>query len=85
MRLMGVACFSLLLLVFLFLFNFKTSSAADGSAKFQSFKSGSMSKIDPAQHRGGFREQNSGKESSEAVLGDEKRKIYTGPNPLHNR
>ncbi|KAJ6409277.1 hypothetical protein OIU84_008886 [Salix udensis] len=31
-------------------------------------------------HGGGDRD-----EEGDATLGDEKRKIYTGPNPLHNR
>lgn len=44
-----------------------------------------MSKFSPNfQAKGGSR-QNSGEEGNEDVLGDEKRKIYTGPNPLHNR
>ncbi|KAI4305900.1 hypothetical protein L6164_029231 [Bauhinia variegata] len=79
---MGLACFSLLLLV---LFLFKTSSAADGSAKFQSFKSGSMSNFSSAGAKQGFRPYQGKDGTSDEVLNDEKRKIYTGPNPLHNR
>jgi len=43
-----------------------------------------MSKSNSIQDKQGSR-QNSGEGGSEAILGDEKRKIYTGPNPLHNR
>lgn len=43
-----------------------------------------MSKLSASQGKSTSR-QNSGVQGSEDVLGDEKRKIYTGPNPLHNR
>lgn len=43
-----------------------------------------MSKSNSIQDKHGFR-QNSGEGASQPILGDEKRKIYTGPNPLHNR
>jgi len=43
-----------------------------------------MSKSNSIQDKQGLR-QNSTEGGSEAILGDEKRKIYTGPNPLHNR
>ncbi|KAI4308217.1 hypothetical protein L6164_031315 [Bauhinia variegata] len=82
MRHMGLACFCFLLLV---LFLFKTSSAADGSAKFQNFRSGSMPKPSSAEAEEGFRPYQGEDGTSDEVLGDEKRKIYTGPNPLHNR
>lgn len=60
------------------------SAAADGPAKFQSFRSGTMSKLSPFQATGSSR-KNTDEDGSEADLGDEKRRIYTGPNPLHNR
>ncbi|KAL2322356.1 hypothetical protein Fmac_026735 [Flemingia macrophylla] len=82
MRLTSLACFSLLMLFLLLLHNFSTS--ANGSPKFQNLESGSVSKTSSIHAKQGFR-QNSGEGGSEAVLGDEKRKIYTGPNPLHNR
>ena len=51
----------------------------------QNFESGSMPKPSSfPEAKQGFR-QNSGEGGSEAVFGEEKRKIYTGPNPLHNR
>jgi len=82
MRLVGLACFFLLMLLLLLLQSF--SSATEESGKFQHFKTGYMSKFNSVQDKQGFR-QNSGEGGSEAILGDEKRKIYTGPNPLHNR
>ena len=80
MRLMSLARFSLLLLI---LSMFNTSFSDDGSAKFQSFRTGPVSK--PFQAKGGSRQHTGGEDGSEAVIGDEKRKVYTGPNPLHNR
>ncbi|KAL1347955.1 hypothetical protein HN51_023958 [Arachis hypogaea] len=86
MRLMlsTLACFSLLLLV---LFMFKTSFPKDGSAKFQSFATGSMSKHSQAKRgsRHQHKDEENGRGEVGGVLGDEKRKVYTGPNPLHNR
>lgn len=87
MRLMSLACFWLLVLL-LVLFLFRISFAADdGYAKSQTFRTGSMSKPSPFHQAKGGSRQNKGTEggSEEAVLGGEKRKIYTGPNPLHNR
>ncbi|BAT88926.1 hypothetical protein LR48_Vigan272s005300 [Vigna angularis] len=82
MRLMGLACFFLFMLVLLLLQSLSTATKESG--KFQNFKSGYMSKSNSIEDKHGFR-QNSGEGASEAILGDEKRKIYTGPNPLHNR
>ncbi|KAG4906628.1 hypothetical protein AAZX31_20G038400 [Glycine max] len=87
MRVMSLACFFVLLLVLLLLQlqSFSTAATTNESAKFQNFESGSMPKPSSFQEaKQGFR-QNSGEGGSEAVLGEEKRKIYTGPNPLHNR
>ncbi|KAK7333902.1 hypothetical protein VNO80_30683 [Phaseolus coccineus] len=82
MRLMCLACFSLLMLVLLLLQSFSTASNESG--KFQNFKSGYMSKFNSIQDKQGLR-QNSAEGGNGAILGDEKRKIYTGPNTLHNR
>lgn len=82
MRLMSLACFFWLLLLVLFLF--QISFAADEYSKSQSFRTGSATNLNPFQAKGSSKE-NSGEDDSEAVLGDEKRKINTGPNPLHNR
>lgn len=81
MRLMSQACFSILLLI-LFLFKISSSSAADGYAKSQSFRTEPVSNLGPFK---GKSRQNTGEGGGEAFLGDEKRIIYTGPNPLHNR
>ncbi|ESW13513.1 hypothetical protein PHAVU_008G203000 [Phaseolus vulgaris] len=79
MRLMSLQpCFSILLLI-LFLFKF-SSSAAEGYAKSQSLANQPLPNLSHLHDKGGSR-QNTG----EAVLGEEKRIIYTGPNPLHNR
>ncbi|CAJ1964561.1 unnamed protein product [Sphenostylis stenocarpa] len=82
MRLMGLACFTLLMLVLLLLQSFST--ATNESGNFQNFESGFMSKSNSVQAKHGFR-QTSGEGGSETIVGEEKRKIYTGPNPLHNR
>ncbi|KAL4611459.1 hypothetical protein ACB092_08G124900 [Castanea dentata] len=76
----GFACFSLLLLILLLL---EISSSADGSATFGTFKTGSASELSNAKHKGGFGGDKD--KGGDAVFGDEKRKVYTGPNPLHNR
>ncbi|KAI3419074.1 uncharacterized protein J3R85_013415 [Psidium guajava] len=77
-----LACFSLLFLLLLLL---ETSVTVDGSARFATFKtkpgpSGlSPVKPDNASFRGARHEEGDG------PFGDEKRRVYTGPNPLHNR
>ncbi|KAK9273003.1 hypothetical protein L1049_017810 [Liquidambar formosana] len=76
------ACFSLLLLLLMLLL-LKTSSFSDGSARFGTFKTGYGSELSPVESNGGSR--GNGDEDGDAVLVDEKRKIHTGPNPLHNR
>lgn len=81
---MSLACFSILLLV-LFFFTI-TSSATDGYAKSQSYKNEPLSSnLSTFFHDKGGSRQNVGEDGGEAVLGDDKRKVYTGPNPLHNR
>lgn len=75
------ACFSLLLLVLILL---ETSSSADGSATSGTFKPGSASELSKAKYNGVFGGDHKD-EDGDAVFGDEKRKVYTGPNPLHNR
>ncbi|KAG7947780.1 hypothetical protein I3843_14G111500 [Carya illinoinensis] len=91
-----LACFSLLLLVlFLFLLQISTSSAADHvSATFATFKAkagsaaSKVSSIDVESINGsiGSRDKDHEDAGDHAhVFGDEKRKVFTGPNPLHNR
>ncbi|KAL3611446.1 hypothetical protein D5086_002466 [Populus alba] len=66
----------------------ETSSLPDRySARYGSSKNtGSTSQLmmGPVKsHGGGLRGDKD--EGGDATLGDEKRKIFTGPNPLHNR
>jgi hypothetical protein len=76
---------SLLLLILLQL---EAPCFADGSRRFTRFKGGSSgSELNPGPgselNHGGFK-GNAGKDGDE-IFGAEKRKVYTGPNPLHNR
>ncbi|KAE8037302.1 hypothetical protein FH972_009902 [Carpinus fangiana] len=74
------ACFSILLLLLLLL---QTSSSADGSARYGTFKTGSVKSN--GGFGGGDHKDEDGHDHDPAVFGDDKRKVYTGPNPLHNR
>lgn len=62
---------------------------AEGYGRFSRFKvgsgsgSGSASELRPAKSRGVFK-ANPGKDGDD-VFSAEKRRVYTGPNPLHNR
>lgn len=86
-----LACFSLLLLV-LFLLETSTASADNHvSATFTTtFKAnaGPASKVgvDHVESiNGGIgRDKIDHEDAGDAVFGDEKRKVFTGPNPLHN-
>lgn len=75
-----LACLSLLLLMLL---QFETACFAEGYEKFGRFKGGSGSVLGPVKAQSGFK-GNADKHDDE-VFGVEKRKVYTGPNPLHNR
>jgi len=57
-----------------------SSSAAEGYAKPQSLTNEPLPNLRNLHDKGASRQK-----TGEAVLGDEKRIIYTGPNPLHNR
>ncbi|PON75700.1 hypothetical protein PanWU01x14_039600 [Parasponia andersonii] len=86
-----MGCLSLLLLVMMMILVFDNSpTSADGSAKFGSFSKGSASEyynISPVESStaGSIVGGNKDGESSDFSLVDEKRRIHTGPNPLHNR
>ncbi|PKI77217.1 hypothetical protein CRG98_002427 [Punica granatum] len=73
-------CSLLLLLVLLLLLR---ASSSDGSARFGSVKTASPSS--PSASDLSPLSTSNGSSSSSAVFGDVKRKVYTGPNPLHNR
>ncbi|OAY40195.1 hypothetical protein MANES_09G003300v8 [Manihot esculenta] len=85
-----LACLYLLLLI---MSQLETPCSAVGYGKFSRFKgrSASASASDHHHHHlslensnGVFKGKNSNKDPDE-IFGAEKRKIYTGPNPLHNR
>ena len=77
-----LACLSLLLLM---LVQLDTPCFAEGIGRFSRFKVGSSSsELNPVKPHGGFKGSNANKDSDE-IFGADKRKVYTGPNPLHNR
>lgn len=75
------AFFSFLLLLLIFLL-MKTTilASANGSARFGSFRS---LKSAPMESTNGGCKGN--KDDGDAAFDDDKRKIHTGPNPLHNK
>lgn len=73
--------FSILLLVLVLAL--LRASSVDGSATYRTFKTGSPSEPTGGKPRGRFGADKN--EDGGPVFGDEKRKVYTGPNPLHNR
>lgn len=79
---MGLVILSLLLLTLLQLRT--TPCNAAEKARFDRFKAGSTSEFKHFQSRAGFKGKNADKDGKES-FGEEKRKVYTGPNPLHNR
>uniref|UniRef100_A0A6N2LXG3 Uncharacterized protein n=1 Tax=Salix viminalis TaxID=40686 RepID=A0A6N2LXG3_SALVM len=86
-QLMGLrkelACVAVLFFILLLV---ETSSLPYRSARYGSSKNkGSTAQLmGPVKSRGGGLRGDKD-EGGDATLGDEKRKIYTGPNPLHNR
>ncbi|GMH29414.1 hypothetical protein Nepgr_031257 [Nepenthes gracilis] len=80
LRKQQVVCLFLLLLM---LFPSETPSFADGHGRFKKLRTGSSStKLNHVRRHDFFR-RNAGK--NEEIFDDQKRKIHTGPNPLHNR
>ena len=85
-QMMGVrkelACLSLLLL--LMLLQLQSSCFAEGYGRFSGFKvgSGSGSELKPS---GAFKGNPDKDKDGDEVFAAEKRRVYTGPNPLHNR
>ncbi|KAJ6700152.1 CLAVATA3/ESR (CLE)-RELATED PROTEIN 22 [Salix purpurea] len=81
-----LACLSLLLLLSI-MSQLETPCHAVGYGKFSSVKGGSGSELknNPAMsNRIGGLKRSANKDGNE-IFGAEKRKVYTGPNPLHNR
>ncbi|XWS71230.1 hypothetical protein CRYUN_Cryun03dG0121000 [Craigia yunnanensis] len=80
----------LLLLLLLFQLESSTSTLDHGSARHGSFKPvpASSQQFRHVQSHGGFEAGNHDhkvKDGDDEVFGDDKRKVHTGPNPLHNR
>lgn len=78
-------CLLLLLLMLLLLQN---PFLADGSSRLVRGKKGSSSTLNPSRidknkYKGIVPEKGFG--GDDEVLGAQKRRVYTGPNPLHNR
>ncbi|GMH28320.1 hypothetical protein Nepgr_030163 [Nepenthes gracilis] len=83
-----VACLSLLILMMIF--PLKTSFLADVHGRFNRLRSGSSSSSSSTELRHvkshGFFKGNAEKNGGDhEIFDEEKRKIHTGPNPLHNR
>ncbi|PIN25020.1 hypothetical protein CDL12_02241 [Handroanthus impetiginosus] len=80
---LGLLCFVLLLMILLLE---NPCFAEDGiKGKFTREKRGSFTAV--KVHRNGYRGIASDKDhiNGDGVFGAEKRMVYTGPNPLHNR
>ncbi|WCJ33324.1 hypothetical protein M5689_014694 [Euphorbia peplus] len=85
-----MACFSLRLLILLVLTIISELETPCFAAKFTSFKyandNGLHHHQHPHHHHHHFPSSFKGShQDSDQVFGAEKRKVYTGPNPLHNR
>ncbi|EXB37184.1 hypothetical protein L484_013548 [Morus notabilis] len=89
LRIKVLVCFSLLVLLLVVMILSNSSSSSDvGFAKFGSFKTGFASENSPVSSSEGFVGSNkdvNGDGYNDSSFGDEKRRIHTGPNPLHNR
>lgn len=85
LRKLELACFSVLLLMLLQLESGTTPCFADKYENKFSFNGGSDKNSFKA--RDGFKKIPSKKDGDgdDEIFGGEKRKVYTGPNPLHNR
>ncbi|EEF45097.1 conserved hypothetical protein [Ricinus communis] len=87
-----LACLSVLLLI---ISQLQASCFAVGYGKFSRFRGGSSGSGSDHHHlsasansRGIFKENahnNNNNKDPDEIFGAEKRKVYTGPNPLHNR
>lgn len=79
-----LACLSLLVLILLQL---ETPSLAAGNEKSNRVKAAptTTSEINPAKPQVGGFKRSAEKDGNDEIFGADKRTIYTGPNPLHNR
>jgi len=77
-----------LLLLLLLLLSTTPCHAAARKVRFERFKgasSSSASEFKPFNFHGADLQGNSAHKEGDQVFGADKRKVYTGPNPLHNR
>ncbi|KAK7286671.1 hypothetical protein RJT34_21835 [Clitoria ternatea] len=75
-----------LLLLLLLLFSTTPCKAAIGKTRFERFRGGSSaSEFKPPKFHGNGLQGDSASKEGDQVFGADKRKVYTGPNPLHNR
>ncbi|CAL0332830.1 unnamed protein product [Lupinus luteus] len=82
---MSVLILSLFLLMLLLL-NTTTPSSTAEKGRFDRFKGGSSSSVlKSSEFHVGIQESKAEKHGGDRVFGAEKRKVYAGPNPLHNR
>lgn len=80
-----VAWFSVLLILGIFLL-LKAQCLADKNGVVNRDRVGSSSEMSPLMSHGSFKSKNGDKNDNVAEsFGSEKRRVYTGPNPLHNR
>ncbi|KAE8656702.1 Aldolase superfamily protein isoform 1 [Hibiscus syriacus] len=84
-------CFALLfLLLSFFLLQLEFSGSSHGSSLKKSAISASSQRFKPPVRGGGFeagshKAKDGGADDDDGIFDDEKRKVHTGPNPLHNR
>lgn len=65
-----------------------TAPCLAGKSRFHSFKptsASSASQLKPFDSPPAFRANTNDKDDEQDIFGADKRKVYTGPNPLHNR
>ncbi|KAI4348584.1 hypothetical protein L6164_009292 [Bauhinia variegata] len=72
----------ILSLILLALLQLRTPCNAAGKSRF---KIASTSHLKPSKFHGGLKGNADNKDKSDDLFGADKRKVHTGPNPLHNR
>ncbi|CAL0323528.1 unnamed protein product [Lupinus luteus] len=84
---MGFLFISFFLLMLLLLSTTSSSSTAEKARRFDRFRGGSSSSSDlkSSEFHVGVQGNKADKHIGDQVFGADKRKVYTGPNPLHNR
>ncbi|KAI9082049.1 hypothetical protein K1719_035974 [Acacia pycnantha] len=77
----------LVLFLMLLMFSQFTAPCLAGKSRFHSFKASSAStpKLKSFHLPPTFKADTNNKGDGQVVFGADKRKVYTGPNPLHNR